>query len=101
MADVVHRALLVIQAEEQGAERGTVRGLAPTDHDAVGGALVLDLRPESLARYVRTVPGFRDHTVEAGALELLEPVLRGLRVAGVGREEDRRLGTLQQLLEPP
>src|SRR5438445_9967229 len=87
------------KAEQQGPQRRTVARLAPPDDDAVGGALVLDLHPMSLPRDVGAVPRFRDHSVEARALELLEPILCGLQVAGVRRQEERLLDPLEQLLE--
>ena len=63
------------------SEPTTPAGLVPAvagDH-AVGGALVLDLEHGPLVGLVGAVQRLGDDAVEAGALELLEPVLRGRR----------------------
>ena len=48
-------------------------------HHAVRGALVLDLEHHPLVRLVGDRQRLGDHPVEAGALELVEPALRGRR----------------------
>ena len=100
MADVVHAALLVEEPEQQRSERRSIVGFAPSDHDAISRALVLDLHPESLARDVSPGPRLGDHAVEPCSLESLKPALGGGVVSRVGRQEDRLLDPLEQALEP-
>src|SRR5205814_4441548 len=77
-----------------------VARLPPADDDAVRRALVLDLDPQALAGHVGPTPGLRDHTVETGPLELLEPFVGRLGVACIGGQENRPLDALEELLEP-
>ena len=80
-ADVVERALVVVQPEQQRADVRARPVLVPAeagDH-AVGGALVLDLEHRPLAGLVRRVEPLGDDAVEPGALEPLEPVRRRWR----------------------
>src|SRR5258708_12681314 len=98
--DVVHRALLVVQAQQQRTERGAVARFAPADDNAIGGALVLDLHPVSFARNVDPVPRFRDHAVEACALETVEPLLRRFRIPRAWPQEYPFLDPLHQFLPP-
>ena len=77
-ADVVQRALVVVEPEQQRADQRAGALLVPAeagDH-AVGGAHVLHLEHRALARLVGGVARLGDHAVEAGALEAVEPVAR-------------------------
>src|SRR5699024_1552326 len=73
--DVMQRALLVVQAEEQAAHPDPVLVDAVSGHDAVGGPEVFDLEPAPLALAVRVFGALGDDPVETGALELVEPLL--------------------------
>ena len=75
-ADVVQRAVVVVEAEQQRADQlaGAVLVPAEAGDDAVGGAHVLDLQHRALARLVRAARRLGDHAVEPGALEAVEPV---------------------------
>src|SRR5713226_5913033 len=57
---------------------------------------MLDLHPQALPRNVGAAPGLRHHTIEARALEAVEPRRRGLVVARVGGEKDRLLDALEE-----
>src|SRR5258708_32866205 len=60
---------------------------------------MLDLHPQALPRNVSTAPGLRHHTVEACALEAVEPLLRGRVVARVGGEKEWLLDALEETFE--
>jgi hypothetical protein len=60
---------------------------------------VLDLGHQPLVGAVGEVGGLGDDAVQPGALELLEPALRGLRVLG-DRRDVHRLGDGDDLLQP-
>ena len=83
-ADVLELALVVVEAEQEAAEQrplgGGVLVLAVAGDDHVGGARVLDLEHGAAVLGVRRVERLGDHAVEPGALELVEPALRLLRV---------------------
>ena len=68
-------------------------------HHHVGGALVLDLEHRACVRLVRRTQRLRDHPVEAGALELLEPALCLAGVRGRAGEVDRTGEPTQLFLE--
>ena len=53
----------------------------------------------ALALAVLAVERLRHHTVEAGALEAIEPLAREVGIGGGRREQDRRLGLLERALE--
>ena len=72
---------------------------AEAGHHAVRGARVLDLDHGSLARLVGGVRRFRDHAVQAGALEPLEPLGGRAGVFGHGRQVERRAHSRAQPLE--
>jgi len=59
---------------------------AVASDDAVGGPFVFDLEHHALVGLVDTVEGFGDDAVQAGAFELLEPLLRQTMVGGGGRD---------------
>src|SRR5689334_18236825 len=63
----------------------------------VRGALVLDLDHRALAGLIRALEPLRDHPVEPGALEPIEPVGGELAVQRGGREVDRRIELPGQL----
>ena len=76
--------VLVVETEQEAAEQGLLGcGLlvlaVARDHH-VGGPGVLDLEHGAAVLGVRRVERLGDHPVEPGALELLEPALRLLRV---------------------
>src|SRR5262249_48551340 len=73
--DVLQRAVLVVQPEQQRADDSRAL-LVPAEagDDAVCGARVLDLQHRALAGLVRALRTLGDHTVEPGALETPEPV---------------------------
>ena len=103
MAHVVEIAAVVVEAEQQRAQRFPVLVPAPAQDHAVGGALVLDLGPQALAGHIRRVPGLGDDAVQARPLELVEPLGGHRRRARVGRQMDRRPGAREQRLQthPP
>ena len=98
-ADVMQRPLVVVQPEQQRADR-ILSALVPakTGDDAVGRARVLDLDHRALAGLVGAVVRLRDHAVEAGAFEALQPLGGDLAIARHRREVERRLDVRQQLL---
>src|SRR5439155_7833209 len=76
MTDVMEDALPVIQAEEERSDAVTRFREPVTADDTVDGPFVLDLDHHPLARLVRLLHALGHHTIEAGALEPLEPVTR-------------------------
>jgi len=56
VADVVEAALVVVEAEEERAERAAVLVQPVADHDAVGRPLVLHLDPAPFAGKVGLLP---------------------------------------------
>ena len=80
-ADVVQRAVVVVEAEQQRADALAVFvDAVPGDH-AVGRAFVLHLHHRALAGPVRAVERLGDDAVEPRAFEVLEPVGRDVAVA--------------------
>ena len=73
---MVELARVVEQAQQQAADvrPGPVLVPAEAGDDAVRRAPVLDLEHRALAGLVGAVEALRDHAVEAGALEPVEPV---------------------------
>ena len=67
--------------------------------DAVGGPLVFDFEHHAFVRLVHALEGFCNHAVQAGAFELLEPLLRQVVVGRCGGEMHGRLGSEKGLLE--
>src|SRR5712692_6240893 len=57
---------------------------------------MLDLHPQALPRNVSATPGLRHHTIEARALEAVEPLLGGRVIARVGGEKDWLLDALEE-----
>jgi hypothetical protein len=90
--DVVQRALVVVEAEQERADELVRTVLVPPEagDDAVRSAHVLDLEHGALLRLVRQVDGLGDDAVEPSALELHEPASRDFRIAGHRREQRRR-----------
>ena len=98
--DVVQRAVVVVEAEQQRAHAvAALVGAVAGDH-AVGGALVLHLQQGALVGHVRAVEVLGHHPVEAGALEAHEPVLGRGPVGGDRGEVHRGGGAGQRRLEP-
>ena len=89
-ADVVERAVVVPEPEEERGDPAVVAALpAEARHDAVGGLLRLDLHDRgALAGAVRLVAALCDHPVEADRLERLEPLERLRPRQGVRREDE-------------
>ena len=73
---------------------------AETGHDAVGGALVLELEHRPLARLVGRVEALGDDAVEARPFEPVEPVHRLGPIERGRGQVDRRRGCGQDRLEP-
>ena len=98
---MVERPGVVEQPQQQRPDvrPGPVLVPAEPGHDAVGGALVLDLEHRPLARLVGRVEPLGDHAIEPGALEPLEPVRGGRAIAGRRRQVDRRLRGAEDGLE--
>src|SRR2546421_3651814 len=97
--DVVERPLVVVEAQEQRPDAVTVLVRAEPGDDAIGRPLVLDLEPGAFVLAVLPRARLGDDAVEAGALELLEPVGGNRRVGGRGGEMDGRLGSAQHPLQ--
>ena len=93
-ADVVERALVVVEPEQERADHrsGAVLVPAKAGDDAVGRARVLDLDHRALAGRYGDVEALRHDAVEPGALEAAEPVLGERAIARRRREVDRRRG---------
>ncbi len=102
-ADVVQRAGVVVQAEQQRADTLAVLVHPVTGQHALGGAQVLHLHQRALIRRVRVVEPLGDDAVETGALELDEPALGRRGVGGRRAAMDGRPGTGEHLVEqrPP
>ena len=100
-ADVAEIPVVVVEAEQQGADRVLSPLLVPpeTGDDAVGFALVFDLQHHSLVRLVGAVLGFRDDAVESRAFEAAKPVGGGRPVARRRRDVNRRLRVLEERFE--
>ena len=99
-ADVMQRALVVEQAEQQRAD--DVRRLlvpAKSAHHAIGGSRVLDLEHRPLAGLIRRLFRLGNHPVEAGAFETLQPLGRHCAIACHRRQVERRLDVREQLFE--
>ena len=91
-ADVMERALVVEQPEQERSDVGARPVLVPAESgdDAVGRSLVLDLQHRPLARLVLVAEALRDDAIEPCALEPMEPVLGEGSVRRGRREMDRR-----------
>src|SRR5438105_853742 len=70
-ADVVQRARVVIESEQQRTDGGFLGVFMPSEasHDAIAIALMFNLEHYALVRLIRPGLRFRDHSVEPGALE--------------------------------
>src|SRR6185295_19425192 len=81
--DVVELAVVVVQPQQERADVRAGPVLVPPEagHDAVGRPLVLDLQHRALARLVRRLEALGDDAVEAGALDTVEPICRGVPIA--------------------
>jgi hypothetical protein len=101
--DVVERALIVEQPEQQRADVRARPVLVPPEpgHHAVRGALVLDLEHRPLARLVCRIESLGDDTVQAGALEPFEPVGSGGAVLRGRGQVDRRLRLAEDGFQAP
>src|SRR5690606_7065602 len=99
-ADVLEDALLVVEAEQERADRIAARLVkAKARDDAIRRAHVLDLDHRALARLVVLVLALRDDAVESRAFEALEPTERRRAIARRRRDVERRLRVLEQRLE--
>ncbi len=82
-ADRGECAVVLVEPEQQRADRVVARLVhAVAGDDAVGGPLVLDLEHDALVRLIGDRQRLGDHPVEPGALELVEPALRGRQIGG-------------------
>ena len=97
---MVQVAVVVVEAEEQRSDSGTVLVLPVAGDHAIGRAQMLHLHHRALALVVRLAAGLGEHSVEPRAFEPREPVGRDVGIVGCRREMHRRLGLPQQLLEP-
>jgi hypothetical protein len=95
----MERAGIVEQAQEEGADAFAVLVSAESGDDTVGGSLVLDLEHDPLVGEIVKVRGLDDHAIESRPFEAREPVRSHIGVLGGRCQVDRRLGSLQQLLE--
>ena len=93
-------AAIVVQPEQQRSH-GVLSALVPTKarNDAVRRARVLDLDHCALAGLVGTVCRFRDHAVQTGAFEVLEPLSCKRAIARHRGQIHRRLDSGQQLFQ--
>ena len=83
-ADVLQRARVVEEAEQQRADRGALAFLVPakTGHHAVAIALVLDLEHHALVRLVGACDRLGHDAVETGAFEAAKPIRRDTPIRG-------------------
>lgn len=96
---MVEQPVVVVQAEQERADHGLLRGVTEASHDAVGGAGRLDLHHRPLARKVGLVEALGDDAVE-GAAAALQPAERGVAVLSRGGKlEARRFGRAVETLE--
>src|SRR5882724_546800 len=91
-ADMLQRAGIVEEPEQQRANIRAIAFLVPPKpgDDAVAIALVFDLEHHALVRLVGPRNRLGYDTVETGAFEAAKPIRRDARVAGCGRQMDRR-----------
>src|SRR5205823_4107635 len=91
---------VIVKAEQERAH-GIRAALVPAEarYHAVGGARVLYLDHGALAWLVSKPGGLGDDAVEACALEVLEPVLGLVALAGHRRDIHGRLAAAEQPLE--
>ena len=78
---MVELARLIVEAEQQGGDLGTVDAVAEAADHAVGGAQLLDLQHRPLARLVGAVELLGDNSVERSA-GLVEPGLSDRPILG-------------------
>ena len=99
--DMFEISIIVIQAEQKRADGVFISALVPakSGDDAVAVPLMLDLEHHSLVRLIGSSLGFRDYTVESGALESAKPVCGQASVPCCRRDMKRRLHFLQQRFE--
>src|SRR5204862_1380337 len=90
-ADVLEVRRVVEEAEEERADRGTVRVLVPAKagDDAVALALVLHLEHHALVRLIDARLRLRHHAVQSCPFEAPEPVSRRVSIARRRREVER------------
>ena len=100
--DMMQRAFVVVEAEEQGADHGASAVLVPPEagNYAVSGALVLHLDHGSLAGSVRLIETFCHDAVQSRPLKASEPILSELAIARGRRKMDRRSGFGERVFEP-
>jgi hypothetical protein len=81
-ADVVEVTVVVVQAQEEGRDRGGLCLPAQADDDAVGGAVTLHLEHAlARAREVGEGESLADHSVEPDRIEAVQPFLGLIGVA--------------------
>lgn len=100
-ADVLQRSRIVVKAEEQRSDGGTLTFPVPAEagDDAIAVALMFDLEHDALVRLVGSREGLGDDAVEACAFKATKPVERNVSIAGCRREMDGRGGRREQRFE--
>ena len=93
-------AVVVVEAEEEGADLASVLVLPEAPDHHVDRAPVLDLDHRSLARLVGAVELLGDDPVAPSRLVFVEPPPRRVLVGGRRREVPRMLQALGQLHQP-
>src|SRR6185369_14508184 len=101
--DVVQRAAVVVETEEQGADEraGTLLVPAEAGDDGVRAAHVLHLDHGALAGLIGGALVLGDDAVETGALEAPKPLLRHRASPIAGRDVDGAAGAPESPLELP
>ena len=97
---MLQHASIVIQAEQQRPD-DVVSALVPTEagNDAVRSASMLHLDQHALARLIRNLRRLRNHAIQAGALEVLEPLRGDTAISRHRRDVNGRLNVAETLLE--
>ncbi len=87
--DVLQLPVVVVQAQQQGADHRPALVQAVARHHTVGGAGMLDLEHGAVAGPVRQIERLGDHPVQPRPLELREPAARQLLIRRRGRRVHR------------
>ena len=100
-ADVLQRARIVKEAEQERSDRGAVASFVPSKagHDAIAVALMLDLEHHALVGLIGAGNRLSDHTVEARAFKAPEPIRRDTWFTRCRSQMDWRHRACQQRLQ--